>query len=86
MNKLQETYNFFIKMANQQFILSQEDYMIKAGLGTSLLAKAEAFEGAADHLWSKFPKEIIPTTTMRFNDIREHHLSEEDTEPKVKEV
>jgi hypothetical protein len=61
-------------MANLSYIQSQEPLFI--GLQTSLQAKAEAYESAADCLLDKFPNEITRVETMRFNDIHQHHMEE----------
>lgn len=76
MNDLQKVYNKLIKTANISYIQSKEE--IFAGLHRELNAKAEAFESAADCLLSAFPNEITRVETMRWEDIRTHHLSEVD--------
>lgn len=78
---LQNHYNKLIRYADVNYAQSLEPMF--AQLQRELLSKAEAFEAAADLFYSDFADYIIVTTTMRFRDIREHHL-EEETEPKHK--
>jgi hypothetical protein len=82
-DKLQQLYNSLIKYSNKNYLESQMD--IYSMMQNSLQAKAEAFESAADLLWSKFKEEINPCTTMRFEDIRKHHMTE-DVEEKNKNI
>ena len=81
-NKFQSHYDTLIRQANLAYVQSQEPMF--AALSSILLAKAEAFEDAASLFGHHFP--VKTTTTMRFNDIREHHMSECETEPKEKQV
>lgn len=80
---LQNHYNKLIKYADVNYAQSQEPMF--AMLQRELLAKAEAFEAAADLFYSNFADYILTTTTMRFREIREHHMSEELTEDRSKE-
>ena|ERR1035437_3364698 len=80
-NKLQKYYDKLIKYANLAFVQSEDKKF--AVIQMELLVKAESFEAAADLFWSNFQDDIIPTTTIRFNSIREHHLEENTDEPKV---
>lgn len=80
---LQNHYNKLIRYADVNYAQSQEPMF--AALQRELLAKAEAFEATADLFYSHFPDYIITSTTMRFREIREHHMTEEETgQPKEK--
>lgn len=76
MTKIQHTYNRLIRMANISYIQSNEE--VYKPLHRELIAKTEAFEAAADCLYSSFTDEINPVETMRFKEIRKHHLNEND--------
>src|ERR1035437_4773818 len=78
--KIQQTYDHFVKLANFNF--EQSGLKLYSEFQDILLSKAEAFESAAEYLARMFIDEIIETTTMRFNSIREHHLEENTDEPK----
>ncbi len=82
-DKLQEAYDKLVRLSNINWTLSNEDFMNP--LKRELIAKAEAFEAAADCLFDKFRDIIVPHDSMRFIFIREHHMQEESTdELKVK--
>lgn len=73
-NKLQEMYNEYIRLANKNYLSSKID--VYEAIQSMMAAKAEAFEIAADHLYSKFYEEITPITTMRFDDLTQSHFEE----------
>ena len=74
-NKLQEAYDTLIEYADSNFKKSTDP--LYKPLQREMAAYAECFEEAANYLHGKFPLEIRQATTLRFQEIREHHLSEE---------
>lgn len=81
-DKPQELYDTLIKMANLNYDHSGQP--VFSEFKEMLLGKAEAFEDAAAYVSHKF-REVKTTTTDRWNETREHHMSEEERkEPKEK--
>ena len=82
--KLQQAYNTFIKLANLHYTQSGlKEYI---GLQNIVYAKSEAWEDAANYLWQKFPDEIIPTTTLRFKEIRRDNLEAFELDVECKNI